>query len=190
MSRVTKSSVFTGLLYVLLPLMALAEPPTSIETLNAEAVTIVKRFAGILKPKLMSAMQAGGPVKAVSVCSDEAPAIAKQLSKDTQWVVKRVSLKPRNNSAAVDDWERVLLEQFDQRQNEGELPAQFVFSEIVDGRYRFIKAQVVEGLCLNCHGQTLSADVRETLNQYYPNDQATGYLLGEIRGAFSLSKEL
>ena len=45
-------------------------------------------------------------------------------------------------------------------------------------------------MCLTCHGTDVSDDVMSALQQRYPNDMATGYLEGQIRGAISLIKEL
>jgi hypothetical protein len=41
-----------------------------------------------------------------------------------------------------------------------------------------------------CHGENITAEVQQALDQYYPDDTATGYHLGQIRGAISLSKSL
>ena len=53
-----------------------------------------------------------------------------------------------------------------------------------------MQAQGVEPVCLVCHGQDLAPEVRATLEQYYPDDWATGYSLGQVRGAISLSKKM
>lgn len=156
-----------------------------------EAESLVQQFAGTLKPQLQAAMQQGGPVHAINVCAEEAPRIARQLSDSSGWQVKRVSLKARNSGTAVpDSWEREILQQFDQRQATGELPQQLSAAAVVDGRFRYMKAQGVEPLCLTCHGETLDPQVRAALQQRYPDDRATGYREGQIRGAFSLSKAL
>ncbi|MCB1124616.1 MAG: DUF3365 domain-containing protein, partial [Verrucomicrobiae bacterium] len=60
----------------------------------------------------------------------------------------------------------------------------------VGREFRFMKAQAVEPLCLTCHGEKLAPDVTEALAKNYPGDAATGYQLGDIRGAFSLKKKL
>lgn len=159
--------------------------------LQADAAQIIRQFAGTLKPRLKAAMQNGGPVTAIKVCSEQAPEIARQLSEETGWEVKRVSLKPRNSKTAVaDQWEEIQLKQFEVQQKNGVPVSKLIYSETQDNRFRFVKAQPVEGLCLNCHGHALSKDIKKTLQQFYPNDKATGYSIGQIRGAFSLSKEL
>ena len=53
-----------------------------------------------------------------------------------------------------------------------------------------MQAQAVEPLCLVCHGKGLSDEVQDALEQYYPDDTATGYSLGQVRGAISLSRDM
>jgi hypothetical protein len=45
-------------------------------------------------------------------------------------------------------------------------------------------------LCTQCHGAAdrLSPAVKAQLAQLYPDDRATGYAVGEIRGAMTLRK--
>lgn len=125
------------------------------------------------------------------MCSVKAPEIAKNLTLTTPWHVKRVSLKARNNNNAIPDaWEKSVLEEFDQRQQQGESAKTMAKAEVVNGEFRFMKAQGTASLCLTCHGSKLSADTKAALNKYYPKDQAVGYSLGQVRGAFSLTKKL
>ncbi len=159
--------------------------------LMAEAFGIVRKFGGTLKPQLKQALQSGGPENAIEVCSTQAPEIARKLSLETGWEIKRVSLKPRNRKTAIpDEWERMVLEHFDERQSKGEAPGKMAYGEIIDGQFRFMKAQGVEPVCLKCHGERLAPEVEDALKQHYPDDKATGYSLGQVRGAFSLSKGL
>jgi hypothetical protein len=156
-----------------------------------QARALAKQFVGQLKPQLKQAMDEGGPAMAVTVCSEVAPAIADNLSAESGWTVKRVSLQPRNSTRAQpDEWERAVLYDFNRRQAEGEAPARIAFGEEVDGQYRFMQAQGVEPLCLLCHGKGLSDEAQAALDKYYPDDQATGYSLDQVRGAISLSRDL
>lgn len=156
-----------------------------------EAAALAAEFVGLLKPQLKQALTEGGPTHAIAVCADIAPGIADSLSAQSGWLVRRVSLKSRNASRAVpDSWERKVLLEFDKRQAAGEQPAELHFGEVVNGQYRYMQAQVVEPVCLVCHGKGLSDEVQATLKEYYPDDWATGYSLGEVRGAISLSGKL
>lgn len=159
--------------------------------LKAEAITIVKQFGGTLKPQLKKALAQGGVQKAIKVCSVQAPEIAKNLSMSTQWQVKRVSLKARNHhNATPNAWERSILEEFNQRQQQGETAKKMAKAVVVGDEFRFMKAQGTAPLCLTCHGSDLTTETKAALKEYYPQDQATGYSLGQIRGAFSLTKKL
>lgn len=155
--------------------------------LTNEANKIVKRFAGELKPKLKFAIQDKGFLEAVNICAEQAPLIAKKLEISTGWSIKRVSLKARNVNAEPDDYERTILTQFNDNLSDNEL---LISAEFISDKFRFLKAQKVDGICLNCHGENITPDILSAINKHYPTDNATGYKLGDIRGAFSLSKKL
>lgn len=158
--------------------------------LKAEATSIVKNFAGILKPKLKESMQKGGIEHAVNVCSVEAPKIAHKLSNETGWTVKRVSLKPRNSKAGPDEFERNVLVNFNELKSDGVAVSLLEHSELVGDQYRYMKAQSVEVVCLACHGSDVPENTYKLIKDKYPEDTATGYALGDVRGAFSLIKKL
>ena len=187
----TKSAVLLlGASSLLSPFTSAAQSVDA-NKLKAQAVTIVKQFGGTLKPQLKKALKEGGVKHAIGVCSQQAPQIAKNLSLSTNWNVKRVSLKTRNHkNATPDSWENLVLKEFDQRQRQGEDAKAMVRAEVVNNEFRFMKAQGVAPLCLTCHGSDLSEEARSALKEHYPKDKATGYSLGEIRGAISLTKKL
>lgn len=163
--------------------------------LAEEAKSLVKEFAGTLKGELEAAIKAGGPTKAVSVCQDRAPAIAKDIATRSGWEVGRVSLKTRNPQLDTPDaWEQQVLTRFDQRQAAGEPVDTMVFAEVVqsDGakQFRFMKAIPTGEPCLACHGSSITPEVAAALDQAYPEDRARGYAVGDVRGAVSLSKTI
>lgn len=156
-----------------------------------------RKVATSLPPKLLAALQdeinKSGPEGAIPVCKDMAPKMAGEISQQTGWKIKRVSLKARNDARAIPDaWEKAALEDFDKRAAAGEPPAQLEKGEKVDNEYRYVKALPVQPLCLNCHGPAdqLTPAVKSALGQHYPNDRATGYSVGQIRGAISVRKPL
>lgn len=171
---------------------ALADEST--KELAQEAKGIVKVFAGALKGELKTAMKSGGPVEAIQVCNRVAPAIANEQSDKSSWSVGRTSLKLRNPDNQPDAWELAVLKKFEERKANGEDVKPMAHFEVVeeDGKkvFRFMKAIPTGEVCLNCHGSDLKPAVAEQINKLYPNDQATGFALGDIRGAFTLSREL
>lgn len=156
-----------------------------------------RKVATSLPPKLLAALQEeiakSGPEGAISVCKDMAPKMAGEISQQTGWKIKRVSLKTRNDVRATPDaWEKAALEDFDKRAAAGEPPSQLEKGEKIGNEYRFVKALPVQSLCLSCHGpaEQLSPAVKSALSQQYQNDHATGYSIGQIRGAISVRKPL
>ncbi|MDP2283044.1 MAG: DUF3365 domain-containing protein [Pseudohongiella sp.] len=180
---------YLGCLAILLVACSDAEPIPVLdeEALRAQGAELAAQFVGTLLPTLQQAIQAGGPVNGIEVCAVQAPAIAQTLSEQSGWQVKRVSLKTRNGALATPDaWETSVLHTFDQRQMAGEPAAQINHAEVVAGEFRYMQAQPAGPLCLTCHGTDIAAGVSEALTRHYPDDMATGYLAGQIRGAISL----
>lgn len=181
------------LLLSLLPASSFAGPDLAEETAQARATAgqLAQQLGGALKKELA----AGGPEGAIGVCKQAAPEIAGNLSRQSGSRVARVSLRVRNAMLGHPDaWEQSVLAEFDRRAAAGEKPDTIEYSEIVTepaGRYfRYMKAIPVQPLCLSCHGtaDAIAPSVRDRLATEYPHDRATGYTVGQIRGAVTIKK--
>jgi hypothetical protein len=126
-------------------------------------------------------MAAGGPVGAIGACGEVAPEIAARLSRETGATVSRTSLRVRNPENAPDEWQTRSLARMD-----ADSSLQEIYETLDDGSFRYLKAIPTGGLCLNCHGTVLAPDIQSAIEQRYPDDEATGYFLGDTRGAFSI----
>jgi len=159
-----------------------------------EAKKITKAFGGALKKELKTAMKAGGPINALDVCNTKANPIAEKAAADFNASISRVSLKNRNPENVPNDWQKAVLENFEARVAKGEDIKKMGFSEIVehDGKkqLRFMKALPTGGVCLECHGSNIEADVQAKITELYPEDKAVGYEKGQIRGAVVILKDL
>ena len=86
------------------------------------------------------------------------------------------------------------LEFFDAEKAKGADVAKLERSEVanVNGvpTFRYMKAIPTAEPCLTCHGSNVPEPVKAKLAALYPEDRATGYNAGDIRGAFTLSKPL
>lgn len=185
-----RSLRLTTLLTMLFVWPVTASTPET-DTLTIEAARLADDFIARLKPQLKQALQQGGPGHAIEVCASQAPKIADALSAESGWQVTRVSLRPRNASRAQPDtWESSVLESFDRQLAEGATVATLRHGAVVGSNFRYLQAQSVEGVCLLCHGENISPEVAATLQEYYPDDSATGYEAGQVRGAISLIKSL
>lgn len=170
---------------------------------SADEAKLLEEARGIpakMVPKLLEVLTEeigkGGHVGAITVCRDKAPMMAKVLSEQTGWAIRRVSNKNRNPKAVPDAWESAVLNDFERRLAAGENPTQIDKMEVVtvDGQktVRYMKALPTQELCLSCHGtpDRVPTEVQTKLKELYPEDKATGYGLKQIRGAITAKKPI
>jgi hypothetical protein len=187
-----KQAIIAGLAGVAVIVAALAaSAETDLDARTEASRAVIKAFAGSLQAELKGAMKASGPVAAIEVCNEEAPAIARRHAEDKGWEVGRTSLKYRNPDNAPDPWELTVLQSFEARKAGGEDPAQIDHAAFVmqDGKrvFRYMKAIPTAEICLNCHGGAeVKPEVAAKLAEFYPDDQARGFSVGDIRGAFTI----
>ncbi|MBN8509836.1 MAG: DUF3365 domain-containing protein [Burkholderiales bacterium] len=177
----------------------LVTPVTAAQTVvDAPWVADARQASMAVPPKLLAVLQAeiarAGPEGAIEVCRVKAPELARAASQESGWTVRRVSLRNRNPKAVPDAWERAALEDFDRRAAAGDAPMKLEAAAVVsvDGKpmQRYLRALPTVELCTQCHGPAdkLSPAVIAQLKALYPDDRATGYSVGQIRGAMTLSR--
>lgn len=155
------------------------------------AITASQLLMEQLATRLQGAMAEDGPVGAVNVCGDVAQEMTTEFSRMQGIQVRRVALRHRNARNAPDAFERAWLENAENSTSEdpvdayGELiPA----SASVAGEYRHLSPIYLKPLCVTCHGtpEQIPAEVQAVLAERYPNDTATGFEIGDLRGAVSV----
>lgn len=164
-----------------------------VEQSRAAGKALVIQLGATLKQE----MTTNGPVAAVDLCTQAAPRIASEVSDKTGMQVARVSTQPRNHATGTPDaWERAALTQFAQRLAKGEPAEAMEFTQVVTepkGKYlRYAKAIIIQPMCLTCHGPVayIPDGVKARLVANYPNDKATGYNVGDLRGAVVVKRAL
>ena len=161
---------------------------------STRARAAIGAFASALQAELKNAMQQGGPVNAIAVCNTTAMPITAKVSLEQGLTLSRVSLKNRNPANMANDWQKEVLESFEDRKTAGDDVATMAWSEFaaIDGQqqFRFMKAIPTGALCLQCHGSDINPEVSARLTELYPGDKATGYAAGDIRGAFVVTRNL
>lgn len=180
--------MFKNLNIMLLALLMATSLPAASENHAMQAKQKIKLFATELKSTLKANIKQGGLKQGIEVCKSLANPIAAKHSTDG-WVIKRTSLKLRNVSNQPDAWELEQLKSFEAQKAKGADTAKLVATTTTEsGDFRLIKAIPTGEICLKCHGQKISPDIKAVLGEHYPNDLATGFKLGDIRGAFSVTK--
>jgi hypothetical protein len=156
----------------------------------AESRALTAQMGSELKAELTRAMTEGGPVGAIDVCRKRAPEIAARLSKESGAVVRRTALKVRNPVNAADELEHMVLRQFALEMTsggfQGPLEAAFEINRGGAKERRYMKAIPTEAVCLGCHGESLAPELAAAIAREYPQDRATGFQIGSLRGAFSV----
>ena len=173
---------------------ARSDSAADLEPYAVKARAAVKAMGGALQTKLKEALAADGPIAAVQVCKTIAPEIANEQSKAAGMTIRRTALKVRNPDNAPDALERKVLEDFTARLAAGADANTLEHIEEITGdgktTVRYFKAiPTAAAPCLVCHGSAVSGELKETIDKLYPNDQATGFKEGDLRGAFSVTME-
>lgn len=183
-----------ALALVVAPVLGAEAPPS---TAASEAEALANRLQLELAAKLREALASGGPAGAIAVCRDEAPAIAGRLSRESGFTVRRVGTRVRNPLlGAPDAWEQKQLLSIERRMAGGAKPDKLaVFAEVDEPQgvaQRYLKPLVTGPMCVGCHGDPalLAPETRAALAREYPHDAATGYALGALRGAISVTRRV
>ncbi|CAA6676994.1 MULTISPECIES: DUF3365 domain-containing protein [unclassified Lentimonas] len=147
---------------------------------------IVSELKTSLGTQLKQAMQAGGPVNALQVCQQIAQPITQQVTGDHEGAqVSRTALRVRNSANQADTESTSIMESWEALLATGASSLPPAVSH--DGDTITVHHPIMVGeACLKCHGDpaSFSEELQTTLGELYPADQATGYELGQLRGAF------
>ncbi len=172
-----------------------AEPASPDNALVGSARAISMELAGKLKAQLEAALKEGGPQAALGICNTVAPEIAAEVSERLGGRVGRTALKVRNPKNAPDAFETDVLKRFAEEMSQGADGSKLEHAEIVetDGvrTFRYMKAiPMAAQPCAACHGQAVAPELMRSIRNLYPEDQATGFRPGDLRGAFTIVKTL
>ena len=155
-----------------------SEDPPSEVTIDTRGAEFLAPLKTELKQALVVGMQKG-PRNAISVCKDQAPAIAASLSVDGI-MMGRSSHRLRNPTNVAPDWVDPILQSY--LDNSPDRAPQVV--TLPDGREGYVEPIMLQPLCVACHGRSLAPDVMAHIKEVYPEDKATGFDVGDLRGVF------
>lgn len=134
------------------------------------------------KRDLQQALKDGlaeGPEAAIKACKLKAPEIADALS--TNGVrMGRTSERLRNPANVGPQWVGPILDAY--RLDASNRQPRTV--ALGGSRSGYVEPIIVQPLCLTCHGQGLAPAISSRISQAYPQDQAVGYQVGDLRGVF------
>jgi hypothetical protein len=130
-------------------------------------------------------MSIGGIQHAIGYCNTNALDITDSLSALYGAGLRRTSDRYRNELNKPDSAEAAIIDDYRTRLAEG-MDLKPILLEDQGKPVRFYAPILVRApLCLSCHGEpgnTMIAEDADYLKAGYPDDRATGYKLGELRG--------
>ena len=178
----------SGLILVALVLPAVAADAPEVEQARTVATKVLEETKSVLE----AALKGGQSAAALGVCASVAQDIARRHEQQG-WRVRRVSEKVRNPADVPDAEELAVLRAWQDAHTAGRLTPTTERREIVTaGGRRYVHYMkpifIAAPVCLQCHGapDKLAPGVADALKELYPQDQATGYAVGDLRGAVSV----
>lgn len=167
---------------VLAGLASLAQASPNPATAGSEAIA---EASAKLIAALTAAIAKDGSAGAIGVCKERAPAIAAAVGKARGVTLRRATEKPRNPKNAATADEKTLLAAFSAALERKEPPKTRTITHR-DGTTTFHAPIILSNpLCLQCHGspeRDITPMTLQAIRKIYPDDQATGYKSGDLRG--------
>ncbi|MEQ8360525.1 MAG: DUF3365 domain-containing protein [Cytophagales bacterium] len=143
----------------------------------------------LLGSSLKKAIAEGGVQNAVKYCNLAAYPIMDSIESHFGVDVKRASLKVRNPEDNPDELEKQLLEAY---QYQIEIDDKLSSNIQRDGEEYLLYTKPItieNALCLKCHGEVgkyLKEEDYQLIKTLYPEDNAVGHQMGDLRGMWSI----
>lgn len=152
------------------PLSDLTEIQQKQET---KALKAQYKFLNTLQLELQQVMPDAS--KAIDVCRKRTDLLANSISQTMNIRMGWTSSKIRNLNNISPSWAKDLINQNHQ---------QVLFVSLPNRELGVLKPIMTDSICINCHGKQneIEPDVFSEILNLYPDDAATGFSEGEVRG--------
>ncbi len=149
------------------------------------------RTATVMMHTLRKELAGGSVEKAIQACQKTAGTIERQFGKSYNATVQRISHRNRNPANLASSDEMKLIRQLKQKISmDSPTLHTFLSSEDKKTKTVYLPILVAMPTCLKCHGSPTKDIEPETLallKKYYPQDRATGFRFGDIRGMWKIT---
>jgi Tol biopolymer transport system component len=189
----TLNSIQRGIVVVILLAIALNCKKKAINSDHALAfaTTVMQDVLPAMVKTLQEKVTQEGAAAAVPFCHEYAPSFGKK--KNAEWSTKaqtdfgastfrirRISPRNRNPQNTTDARQAAIFAKW---QQDGARP---IFYENAGKYYTMHPIKIAQPMCLSCHGDKTQVDQKtaQEIQRLYPQDKATGYQVGDLRGAF------
>lgn len=152
---------------------------TALQAGEKASGALIQTLGGEVKARI----QNEGAVAAVTFCSQQAQTLTRKVSQTHGVDMKRVSLQQRSPLNRPTPEEIELMKAWNFKIAQGEQPTAHLVKNGSQG-YTYYKPLVIANeACLKCHGNVDPASpLGQAIHTIYPQDRATGYKMGDLRG--------
>ncbi len=159
------------------------------EGVIAQGKAIARETFSLLSSNLQSALTSGGVTNALPYCSLAASPLTASVGEKYGVTLRRVTHRARNPKGKANAVEIAILDRYHDELGQGKV-LNPVVTNLVEGTVTFFAPIVLtNSLCLKCHGE-LGKDILpedfEVIRKLYPQDEAAGFHLGDLRGAWRI----
>lgn len=156
--------------------------PEPLAPYHARAQAAFDALQKTIGGRLREVMAGEGAAAAVGACKTDGPALTAEVAKAQAIALGRTSHRLRNPANAAPAWARARVESGAGLQAADAAP----FAVDLGDRVGVMAPIAAAPMCLSCHGDPAALDqtVRAALAARYPDDRATGFAAGDLRGWF------
>jgi uncharacterized membrane protein YfcA len=181
---------------LILPVLALAscQKKESVSYIpEKEAVNMAREAAQDaftrLSGELATAIAAGGPTAAIPICAEKAQPLVADVASARKIQMLRLTDRPRRTNQRAQGPDLATIESFRASIQNGTPPNPAVENLPNGSSVVRLPILISQPLCLQCHGtgDDISAETRTAIQALYPNDQATGYKMNDLRGIWQIT---
>jgi len=146
---------------------------------------VTTKVQKVLLENVMQAMKSGGPSYAITFCNEKAMPLTDSMAKAHNCLIQRVSDKyrnPNNKPTAIDSEVLAMMSSSN--------PMKPVLVSENGNMVYYKSIKIGMPACLNCHGSAekdIDFKTLEIIKQKYPEDLATGYKEGDLRGLWKIT---
>ncbi len=165
------------ILLFLLTQMALAQD------FKQEAPKVAESLKKNLMGNLQRELKENGTLKAIDFCHTEVTKLGSKTNQEFKgkYQFGRTSHKIRNSKNEPQDWILPYLEKFQNKKQTDEGTASF-YHKTKQGELIYVEPLWTAPMCLQCHGDNISKNVKTELLKRYPTDKAQNFKVGDFRG--------
>ena len=166
-----------------------AKPAFNHKAYKMKGMLIAKSVFKIFKAKIQAVGSKDGLPAVVDFCNENANKLADSIGKAHKVAIKRTSNRFRNEKNKPNADQQAVIDNYLRLQEDPNRQMEPIVMKDGEGFVHFYAPIKLKKECLKCHGKPgdeIKEPILEKIKKYYPNDKATGFSEGELRGIWDI----